>query len=227
MTSFGKYRFPTLAVGVVAGLVAGALGGTVVLFSNTPAEIQACYAKSTGALRVVVSTGACKSGEVAISWGQQGEQGPVGPTGPQGPAGPEGPGAPVAEPWHEVGAPGEPAFQANWVSEPQSVGPICSAWSPGCPEYGTVAFYKDSDDVVHLRGVAKMPEPMDSIIFQLPAGYRPASASTFPVVNSLHPDMTVTVYGEGWVQIGTYPGFAGFPPGAQRFWLDGISFRLN
>jgi hypothetical protein len=114
------------------------------------------------------------------------------------------------------------------VSESQSPGPICSAWSPGCPEYGPVAFYKDSDDVVHLRGVAKMTTNSGStIMFQLPVGYRPASASSFPVLNSLSQDMTVTVYGEGFVQIGGFPGVVGFPPAAQRFWLDGISFRLN
>ena len=84
----------------------------------------------------------------------------------------------------------------------------------------------DSDNVVHLRGVARMPSPQDSIIFRLPAGYRSPVASTFRVVNSLSIEMTVTIY-DGYVQIGTYPGFIGFPPEEQRFWLDGISFRLN
>jgi len=219
--------------GTILGVVVAGVGATYAtgLLSATPVLIQGCFAKSNGALRIVVDVAACKSSEVGISWSEAGPAGPAGPagsTGPAGPTGPQGPPAPAAEAWHEVGQPGEPAFNAPWVSEPQSVGPICSAWSSGCPEYGSVAFYKDSDDLVHLRGVAKMTSNSGStIIFQLPLGYRPASASTFPVLNSLSPDMAVTIYGDGWIQIGSYPGFVGFPPGEQRFWLDGISFRLN
>jgi hypothetical protein len=85
---------------------------------------------------------------------------------------------------------------------------------------------KDANGVVHLRGVAKMDPVLDSIIFELPAGYRPASSSTFRVVNDISHEMTVTIY-DRYVQIGGYPGNVGFGSGPYRFWLDGISFRLT
>jgi hypothetical protein len=56
--------------------------------------ISGCFSKSTGSLRIVVSVGACKSGEVGITWdsaGSPGPTGPVGPTGAVGAAGPAGP----------------------------------------------------------------------------------------------------------------------------------------
>lgn len=93
-----------LAIGVVLGSIPG-----------TGNVIYACYNKTSGALRVVdYPKAGCASGEVLISWSQQGPagasgvpgasglpgasgvpgadgaagaQGPVGPAGPQGPAG--------------------------------------------------------------------------------------------------------------------------------------------
>jgi hypothetical protein len=59
-------------------------------YAATPSVIEACYAKSTGAVRIVVNSAGCKSGEVAISWNQQGPQGPMGSTGPAGATGPAG-----------------------------------------------------------------------------------------------------------------------------------------
>jgi len=52
--------------------------------------ISACYSKSTGSIRIVVSVGACKNGEVGITWDSSGAPGATGPTGPAGPAGPTG-----------------------------------------------------------------------------------------------------------------------------------------
>lgn len=65
-----------------------------------------------------------------------------------------GPSLRPPEGWHEVGAPG---FQNSWVNS-----------TP------TVAFYKDREGVVHLRGEAELGTH-NATIFQLPAGYRPAS----------------------------------------------------
>ena len=75
--------------------------------------IHACYAASTGYLRVVDAGVACASGEQGLAWtasgarglaGPQGAGGPVGPAGPQGPAGARGvPGVqgPVGTPAHD------------------------------------------------------------------------------------------------------------------------------
>ena len=57
--------------------------------------ISGCYSKSTGSLRIVVSVGACKSGEVGITWTSEGTPGPTGPQGPAGAIGPAGPSGPT------------------------------------------------------------------------------------------------------------------------------------
>lgn len=62
------------------------------------------------------------------------------------------------EPWHVIGAAGEPAFQNSWV------------WF-GAPK--TVpAFYKQNDGWVRLKGLVKSGTTT-ATIFTLPAGYRP------------------------------------------------------
>ena len=64
----------------------------------------------------------------------------------------------AAEPWHEVGAAGEPAFQ--------------NGYSNSGGGFETAAFYKDHEGVVHLKGNVT---GVSATIFQLPAGNRPAS----------------------------------------------------
>jgi hypothetical protein len=63
------------------------------------------------------------------------------------------------EPFHEVGAAGEPQFQNG-----------CSNNAPG---NATVAFLKDREGFVHLKGDYICPKA-GKVAFQLPAGYRPA-----------------------------------------------------
>ena len=58
------------------------------------ATIHACYSKSTGDVRIVLSASQCKSTEQAVSWntvGPAGPQGPIGPKGEKGATGLEGP----------------------------------------------------------------------------------------------------------------------------------------
>jgi hypothetical protein len=71
---------------------------------------------------------------------------------------------PPSEPWHQVGAPGEPAFEHSWSNQ---------------GEGQTVAFYKDQLGVVHLRGIAKGGTPTEAI-FTLPPGFRPAAGPLLP-----------------------------------------------
>jgi hypothetical protein len=67
-------------------------------------EIHACITKTTGQLRVVSTTGQCKSNEAPLTWNVEG---PVGPTGPQGPPGVDGqPGLVSA---HQAEASGTPS----------------------------------------------------------------------------------------------------------------------
>lgn len=63
------------------------------------------------------------------------------------------------EGWHNVGAGGEPAFQNSWVA--------------GSP---TARFYKHLGRV-YLQGVASHGGAASSVIFTLPAGYRPVTVS--------------------------------------------------
>src|SRR4051812_49405708 len=62
------------------------------------------------------------------------------------------------EAYHEVGAPGEPAFQFGWENENPAV-------------ETTAAFLKDPFGVVRFKGIVS--SGTKDTIFQLPAGYRP------------------------------------------------------
>lgn len=65
--------------------------------------------------------------------------------------------------WHEVGAAGEPAFQNNWTA------PVVD-----------VEFARDADGFVTVRGTAvNLTTFTSSVIFTLPAGYRPTSLHRF------------------------------------------------
>ncbi len=124
------------------------------------------------------------------------------------------------ESWREVGAPGEPAFQHGWKSASSSEEAIVPA---------SVAFYKDREGMVHLRGAALSGSP-GTAIFQLPPGYRPATgkllAFTTPCSCGAALSGTITVTGE----VPPFPfqsGVVAAPAGANGTYLDGISFRAE
>jgi hypothetical protein len=73
------------------------------------------------------------------------------------------PAATPIDPWHLVGAAGEPAFQNSWVN-------YGGAYAPA-------AFRKMPDGTVRLRGTVKSGTNA-SAIFTLPVGYRPAAVLT-------------------------------------------------
>jgi hypothetical protein len=97
-----------------------AVGGTAFAASNpsssAPVKLKLCAAKKNGDLRMLAGSGACKSGERAVTvdrtglagpagatgaageHGQQGERGLQGEGGPQGERGPAGPGTLLASP---------------------------------------------------------------------------------------------------------------------------------
>jgi hypothetical protein len=117
------------------------------------------------------------------------------------------------EAFHKVGAAGEPGFQNSWDNQP-----------PGLTTE-SVGFYKDQEGVVHLKGAATGGS--SSIIFQLPAGYRPASGKVlgFAAICSgcAGGVAALSINGSGFV-----PGTEGAvvaPDTATRIGLDGITFR--
>ena len=143
------------ASSVVVGLAIGALaaGGITYAAANTGGTtINACQSKSTGALRVL-SSGVCKSTEVAISWNSQGPQGPQGDAGapgvtgaqgiqgdvgPQGPAGRDGLRAdPLADMKANLSLPG------RWVTPTsQADGTYMYSVSGGCCSSNTYYYFK-------------------------------------------------------------------------------------
>lgn len=122
------------------------------------------------------------------------------------------------EPWHVVGAPGEPSFEPGWESK----------FSPVDP---SVAFYRDHEGVVHLRGVAT-GGMASGAVFRLPLGFRPTSGKVFsfpvPCAGSGGSCSTVNV---GSISIAG----SGLPaegqlliaPGTTELTLDSITFRAE
>jgi hypothetical protein len=98
--------------------------------------------------------------------------------GTQGPKGDTGGASVTMEPWHNVGAAGEPAFATGWANYGGS--------------FQTVGFRKDPLGIVRLRGLANMAAGGTTLIFTLPVGYRPlkpvlctADSSTEPAASTV------------------------------------------
>ena len=133
----------------------------------------------------------------------------------------------TSEPWHVVGAPGEPPF-----------GPLlpldtACTWShyehPLPTEWPRVSFYKDPIGVVHLRGLAKMTQPdgncndeeADHTIFVLPTGYRPDGSVLFSTISDgQHSRLDVKADG----RVISSENYAGNPVWVS---LDGLTFRAG
>ena len=79
-----RFPHPTHATVVSYLALFVALGGSAyAVTGSTSPVIRACYARRTGALRVV-RAGRCAPGERSLSWNQKGLPGETGPQGPQG-----------------------------------------------------------------------------------------------------------------------------------------------
>ena len=148
--------------------------------------------------------------------GQKGDKGDKGDTGPAGtPAPPEA--------FRIVGTSGQPTFAKDvgfggyeW-------------WHANDHNVNQVAFYKDAFGTVHLKGKAKCVGTTcnsASLIFQLPAGYRPAQNHIFAQLSDktgsgAGASIRINVESSGWVSK------APAPLDSQNGWvaLDGITYR--
>lgn len=138
-----------------------------------------------------------------------------------------------SEPWHEVGAPGEPTLVSDCMNRGGSS--------------NTVAFYRDPLGVVHLKGqVAPTPTaalPASTVasllntngFFRLPAGYRPAAEEDQAVDNNFAPsgvtNVPLNVKPDGRVTSDSLinqlnaEGGTPVPPCAGTMSFDGVTFR--
>ena len=93
-----------VALAIAAVALAGAAYAAI---PDGNGVIHACRKLDGGALRAVAKASACRSGERALAWNQQGVRGATGPAGAQGPAGQTGPAGPTG-PTGATGAQGPP-----------------------------------------------------------------------------------------------------------------------
>jgi hypothetical protein len=110
----------------------------------------------------------------------------------------------VQEDVHLLGASGEPALQNGWVN-----------FGGGFTEAG---FYLDTVGRVHLQGTIKSgAAALDTLLFTLPVGYRPAArVGPFPVASNLsYGEVDVHANGDVFLRVGH----------ANYLALDSVSFR--
>ncbi len=84
-----------------------------------------------------------------------------------------------SEPFHDVGARGEPEFENGWSN-------LGSGRS-------SAAFYRDPLGVVHLKGT--IAGPAGSVAFTLPPGYRPAEELFMAAAGPVHSQLRVSAGG--------------------------------
>jgi hypothetical protein len=124
------------------------------------------------------------------------------------------------EGFHEVGAPGEPAFREGCTN------------NPAFPELQSVGFYKDREGVVHLKGSYTCAN--GGMAFNPPPGYRPPGGEIHaqPVGCVQHgpaPDCTASlttmlnILGGGF---GT-DNSGGVSAGTRYVILSGVAFRAG
>lgn len=120
----------------------------------------------------------------------------------------------AGEPWHVVGASGQPNFTDScWIN-----------YNFGGTPFNEAGFYKDQVGIVHLRGLVSPwcagRNGAGEVIFTLPAGYRPAEIEVQATIsNNAINRINVRPNGEVVPELAIGPG--------SLTWisLDGISFR--
>jgi hypothetical protein len=111
----------------------------------------------------------------------------------------------VPEPYHEVGAPGQPPFQNGWHNDNPAI-------------QSTGGFYRDPLGVVHLKGTITGGSPVPFAIFTLPSGYRPTKHLCRATLMGGVADLCITTNGDLYEQGGTQGYF---------LLLDGLTFQAG
>lgn len=109
------------------------------------------------------------------------------------------------EPYHEVGAPGEPGFQNNWTNAGGGL--------------STAAFFKDPLGVVHLKGVVAGDD--STVVFTLPTGYRPSQILALPARGPGVENAAMTISTNGDLVL------ACDCVGVNPVGMDGLTFRAE
>jgi hypothetical protein len=110
----------------------------------------------------------------------------------------------TSEPYHEVGAPGEPGFGTNWENFQ--------------PTSASTGFYKDPLGIVHLKGTISAIGLGSEAAFTLPEGYRPAKILRIGVA-STGVSKTLFIDPNGDVRPDDRNG--------EDIGLDGVTFRAG
>lgn len=122
------------------------------------------------------------------------------------------------EAWHVVGTTGEPQFEEKWKNQG--------------PPLLSVAFFKDDEGIVHLRGVAANGK--GGIVFKLPPGFRPAEGRVLELPAAClggncgpGPNTRVNIWGAD-VSLPNLTGAVVLPEGASNsVSFDGMTFRAE
>jgi hypothetical protein len=122
------------------------------------------------------------------------------------------------ENWHIVGASGEPQFEEKWKNQG--------------PPLLSVAFFKDDEGIVHLRGVAANGK--NGLVFKLPPGFRPADERVLELPAAClggkcgpGPNTRVNIWGVD-VSSPSLTGAVVLPEGASNsVSFDGMTFRAE
>lgn len=132
-----------------------------------------------------------------------------------------------SEPWHDVGAEGEPGFN--------QAGTTCAWRNYPPPGFNPAGFFRDRAGVVHLRGLVQvydndgacddfLASDFRGRIFTLPQGYGPEGFSLFPGVSGPGGFARIDVWANGEVHVA-----ANVDTTDAKEWVsvEGISFRCG
>jgi hypothetical protein len=141
-----------------------------------------------------------------------------------------------AEPWHRVGAAGQPAFNQT----------ASCRWSNYDSVHSQAAFLRDAAGIVHLKGTVRgvgspntddcalSTKQANRIIFTLPPGYRPAKREAMATLTGALSGVelgAVVIDGPALAGFNAGAVWAGPPTDTENafnfVYLDGVSFRCE